>query len=121
MLIAVDEADEGVRLLLLTVGVRDRDRDRWSLRLLPSLAALKLDGVALRLLLRLLAPTLLLRLLRSPEDEPDRKLRSALRERPRWAGALPPARLPSPSLSSAMSSSLSRPPPAASRASPRAE
>ena len=47
VLVAVDEADEGVRLLLLTVGVRDRDRDRWSMRLLPSLAALKLDGVAL--------------------------------------------------------------------------
>ena len=59
VLVAVDETDEGVRLLLLTVGVRDRDR--CPLRLLPSLAALKLDGVALRLLP--LAPTLLLRLL----------------------------------------------------------
>ena len=65
VLVAVNEADEGVRLLLLTVGVRDRDcdRDRWSLRLLPSLVALKLEGVALRLLRLLLAPTLLLRLL----------------------------------------------------------
>ena len=28
VLVAVDEADEGVRLLVWTVGVRDRDRDR---------------------------------------------------------------------------------------------